>query len=158
MKFPEQTCIQYPFQPEYDRRGTTTHKKKNTQETWHSSRLRKNRRRGNMTEIQCHHTRLHAFTKSTGINSLAGFGQALDRTVLGALLKHPGGRRGSSRDPTEKVSVSLSLFLTPSSSLSSSPCGSHSSFLSLWFLSNTFKLRHMHVSTVFGTGSSSQTC
>lgn len=106
-----------------------------------------------MTEIQCQHTCSHP--SKSGINLLAGFARALERTILGALLKHPGGCGGPSRDPTE---MSLSLFLTPSSSQSSSPCGSHSSFLSLWFVSGTFRLTHTYVSTVFSTGSSSQTC
>lgn len=66
--------------------------------------------------LKCQHTCSHA-CKSSGINLLAGFARALDRTVL-ALLKHPGGRGGVNQRSHRNVSVSLpysffvSVFLT----------------------------------------------
>lgn len=61
---------------------------------------------GDMTEIQSYIT----FIKSTGRNSLADLARDLERALLVVLfLKHLGGNGGSSRDPTKRKNLSLSL-------------------------------------------------
>lgn len=80
-----------------------------------------------MTEIQRHHAHtfthaLHSYSPVGEKNSLAGLARGLGRTLL--FLKHPGVRGGVKQRSHKNLSHSLSF--TPSSSLSSSPCGSHS--------------------------------
>ena len=138
------------FQSQCNKRGTTTLREK-AQETWHSSRPGKNRRRGDMTEIQCQRT--HTFIKIKK-HSL-GFARALERAILTFLilfLKYPGGH-GEGRATKITLSLSHSFFV--------------SVFLTLWLplcLSSPFSSSqkhsihtHLFTSVQFDAGSSSQT-